>query len=235
MMTSFTTGTRPELYLSFGIHMGTLTQVQPGLNLGCRPCLRAGFQPGFSTRLRHTRIVSVWRNGGKRRTWTERETRLFLHMAWNNGKLNKCKHTHANTRVLYVYKCTKWHNTLGHSCIWLSCHTCWVLIQALTPLFRALQLLRPLTDKQGSPPLQHYCWSHLLYTPHTEGQLWIWNGTSGGCVIPFPLQHNGSWDLLWPSRLRTTSDFLSMYTQYADCVDIVKMKDNSYFPQRYVL
>ena len=144
--------------------------------------------------------------------------------------------THMQTHVCYMYiNALNGITDLTTTAFELSCHTSWVSIQALTPLFMALQLLRPLTDKQGSPPLQHYCWSHLLHTPHTEGQLWIWNGTSGGCVIPFPLQHNGSWDLLWPSRLRTTSDFLSMYTQYADCVDIVKVKDISYFTQRYVL
>ena len=48
--------------------------------------------------------------------------------------------------------------------------------RASTALFRALRLLLPLTDKQGSPPLQHYCWSRLLHTPHTEAQLWIGMG-----------------------------------------------------------
>ena len=67
---------------------------------------------------------------------------------------------------------------------------------ALTPLFRALQLL---TDKQGSPLLQHYCWSHLLHTCHSVTQVWVWNGTLEGCETPFPLQHNGSWDLSRPS------------------------------------
>ena len=85
------------------------------------------------------------------------------------------------------------------------------LYRASTEMLRALQLLLSLTDKQGSPPLQHYCWSRLLHTPHTEAQLWIWNGTLGGREIPFPHQHIGSWDLSQPSRLRTTSDFLYLY------------------------
>ena len=64
----FHTGTRPGLYPSFGIHTGTLTRVRPGLNPGSRPCLRAGFRPGFATRLRHNRIVSVkkWRKTDER-------------------------------------------------------------------------------------------------------------------------------------------------------------------------
>ena len=99
------------------------------------------------------------------------------------------------------------------------------LYRALTPLLRALQLLLPLTDKQDSPPLQHYCWSRLLHTPHTEAQLWIWNGTLGGCEIPFPHHHNDIWGLSWPLRLRTTSEFLCTNMQQephlTDCVDIV--------------
>ena len=64
----FHTGTRPGLYPSFGIHTGTLTRVRPGLNPGSRPCLRAGFRPGFATRLHHNRIVSVkkWRKTDER-------------------------------------------------------------------------------------------------------------------------------------------------------------------------
>ena len=38
------------------------------VNPGSRPCLRAGFRPGFATRLRHNRIVSVkkWRKTDER-------------------------------------------------------------------------------------------------------------------------------------------------------------------------
>ena len=72
----------------------------------------------------------------------------------------------------------------------------------------ALLLLHPLTDKPGSPLLQHCCWSHLLHIPHTEAQLWIWNGTLECLVLSFPLHHNGSWGLSHPSRWETTSDFL---------------------------
>ena len=122
--------------------------------------------------------------------------------------INVNTHTHTDTRYMNINAL----NGITHlttTAFELSCHTCWVSIQALTPLFRAL--LHPLPDKQDSPPLQHYCWSHLLHTPHTEAQLWIWNGTLGGCEIPFPHQRTGSWDLLWPSRLRTTSDFLCIH------------------------
>ena len=92
------------------------------------------------------------------------------------------------------------------------------LYRALTPLFRALQLL---TDKQGSRLLQHYCWLHL-HTPHTEAQLWIWEVV----WCPFTFQYNGYWDLLWPSRLRTTSDFLCIHNMQQrlctfDCLYVV--------------
>ena len=50
--------------------------------------------------------------------------------AWNSRKYRKCEctHTHAHKRSMYVYKRTICHNTLCHSCIYLSCHTCSVSI-----------------------------------------------------------------------------------------------------------
>ena len=48
--------------------MGTLTRVRPEWNPGSRPCLQAGFRPGFATRLYHNHIISVkrWRKTDKR-------------------------------------------------------------------------------------------------------------------------------------------------------------------------
>ena len=123
-----------------------------------------------------------------------------------------------NSEKQSILKCT-------HACMYISAHAHTSNIQCInalyihysqqhrvvtqkTPLFTALQLLHPLTDKQGSPPTQHHCWSHPLHTPHTEAQLWIWNGTFKGCMFAFPFQHSGSWGLLWLFRLKTISDFL---------------------------
>ena len=58
----------PEFWHSHGHVNAGSTRVRPGLNPGSRPCLRAGFRPGFATRLRHNRIVSVkkWRKTDER-------------------------------------------------------------------------------------------------------------------------------------------------------------------------
>ena len=128
---------------------------------------------------------------------------------WNSRNEKKLKCTHACISAHEHTSNMQCINTLKYCTLFTaaqSSHTKKPL--APNSMFTALQLLHPLTDKQGSPPLQHYCWSHLLHTPHTEAQLWIWNGTLEGCMFPFSLQHIGSWHLLWLSGLKTTSDFL---------------------------
>ena len=95
----FHTGTRPGLYPSFGIHTGTLTRVRPGLNPGSRPCLRAGFRPGFATRLRHNRIVSVkkWRKTDERRLSARRG--CFCRSGARIGSSVSCRGSKEQCRI----------------------------------------------------------------------------------------------------------------------------------------
>ena len=129
---------------------------------------------------------------------------------WNSEKQSKLKCTHTCTSVhMHTQKQHAMYKHIEilyivHSRTHLSCHAKKPL--APNSMFTALQLLHPLTDKQGSPPTQHHCWSHPLHTH--QAQLWIWNGTFKGCMFAFPFQHSGSWGLLWLFRLKTISDFL---------------------------
>ena len=61
----FTRAPRPGLHSGFGILTGAVTPgsipVEPGSNPGYRPWCRAGFRPGFASRLRHNRVSSAKR------------------------------------------------------------------------------------------------------------------------------------------------------------------------------